>query len=100
MDELPMSEIEDLLIQEVATITGNAPGNIRADAPLHTLGLDSMGLVEVLVFIEKRFALRLMETGLSQEHLETLKALAASVARELREQACGSASPTASADAT
>ncbi len=100
MDEIPLNEIEDLLIQEVATVTGSAPEDVRADAPLHTLGLDSMGLVEILVFIEKRFSLRLMQTGLSQEHLETLTALAASVARELRKQACDSISPTASTNAT
>lgn len=84
MDEIALSEIEKLLIQEVATIAGKTPESIRTDAPLHTLGLDSMGLVEILVFIEKRFALKLMETGLAQEHLQTLGALAASVDRELR----------------
>jgi len=73
--------IEDTLISEVASILSQEPTEIAPDAPLHTLGLDSLGFVELLVFIEKTFGLALMELGLSREDFQTIRSLAACIHR-------------------
>jgi len=53
----------------------------RIDEPLIRSGrLDSMGLLQVLGFIEQRYGVRLTETG-SPEDFETVAALAAAVRR-------------------
>jgi acyl carrier protein len=77
-------EIEKKLIGEFATILGKDPAAIEADTPLHSLGVDSLGLVEVLVFIEKTFSLNLMESGLSKKDFKTIGSLAGCIEKELR----------------
>ena len=80
---LSAEDIERRLIEEVATVLSVSPAAIRADAPLHSLGLDSMGFVEILVFIEKTFGLRLIESGLTRESFETIRALASCVSAQM-----------------
>jgi len=77
-------EIEKKLIDEISTILRQDSSTIRTDAPLHTLGVDSLALVEILVFIEKTFSLNLMETGLSQKDFKTIGSLAGCIENELR----------------
>jgi acyl carrier protein len=76
-------EIETALIGEVAAILSRDPGAIRPDTPLHTLGVDSMSFVEILVFVEKKFGLALIESGLTREDFETIRALASSILKRL-----------------
>jgi acyl carrier protein len=80
---MTVQEIETTLIGEIAAILARQPASIRADAPLHTLGVDSMSFVELLVFIEKKFGLALIESGLAREDFETVRALAASISKRL-----------------
>lgn len=75
-------EIEAVLTREIASILSRSPGDIQPDASLHSLGMDSMSFVEILVFIEKTFNLRLIETGLTREDFQTVRALAACIAQE------------------
>jgi len=82
MATLSAKEIEEKLTAEIATIMSRAPADIGPDVPLHALGIDSMSFVEILVFIEKTFNLRLIETGLTREDFQTVRALAACIARE------------------
>lgn len=81
MDPCLVSETENKLIREIATILCVEPSTIRPDISLPALGLDSMGFVELLVFIEKTFNLRLMESGLAREDFETVRALAARISK-------------------
>ncbi len=81
---MSQEEIEKKLIGEFATILGKDPAVIEADTPLHSLGVDSLGLVEVLVFIEKTFSLNLMESGLSKKDFKTISSLAGCIETELR----------------
>ena len=45
------TEIEQILVREIGIILGGI--QVGEDVQLHELGLDSMGFVELLVFIEK-----------------------------------------------
>ena len=55
------------------------PANIKSDMEMHELGLDSLGLVELFVFIEKEFQIQLMESGISQEDIKKIDSLAESI---------------------
>ena len=76
MDAVSVQAVERKLIEEVAIILCMESSAVKPEAPLPSLGLDSMGFVELLVVIEKTFNLRLMESGLTREDFETIHALA------------------------
>jgi len=52
---------------------------IDVSVPLHTLGLDSMRLVEILVFVEQQFGIDLMDSDLTREDIHTIEALARTI---------------------
>lgn len=59
----------------VAMLVGTDSAQVAMDKPLHLLGLDSMGFVDLLVFIEKQFNLSLMSSGLAQDDFASLELL-------------------------
>lgn len=69
-------DIESKLIKQVAAILSVDAAGISPQAELHTLGVDSLSFVELLVFIEKEFKVKLMESGLTREDFRTVRALA------------------------
>lgn len=81
MSEMTTANIEKTLIQEIATILGVDSSTISSNAPLHTLGVDSFSFVELLVFIEKTFNLKLIESGLTRENFRTIHLLASYISR-------------------
>ena len=75
--------VDDVLVklkEHVAFLLGVEAAGLAADQPLHLLGLDSMGFVDLLVFIEKQFGLSLMNSGLSQDDFASLAILAGRIA--------------------
>jgi acyl carrier protein len=76
-------EIEDKLKQGIATITSRDKSSIAVETPLHEMGIDSLSFVEILVFIEKTFNLRLIELDLTKKDLETVHALSSLIAGKL-----------------
>lgn len=73
--------VQQQVRSRVAGILGVAADAVDTSAPLHTLGLDSMRLVEVLVFVEQQFNIDLMDEGLSREDIHTIDALARTIER-------------------
>ncbi len=67
------------LIELVADMLDVSHDTIDSQAPLHTLGLDSMRLVEIMVFIETRYGVDLMANNLKREEMATLDALAQTI---------------------
>ena len=59
MVKMGIEEIEKILIDDVASILAAEVDTIAPDVPLHDLGIDSLGFVELLVAIEKSFQLKL-----------------------------------------
>ena len=76
-------DIEEALIGEIASILAVDRGTIVSDLPLHQMGIDSLSFVELLVFIEKKFKLKLIESGLSQEDFQSIRALAVRIGRSI-----------------
>jgi acyl carrier protein len=83
MNNVSVASIEERLIEEVAIILGVDAAAVDPERPLPKLGMDSMGFVELLVVIEKAFNLRLIESGLTREDFETIRALAGRISKGL-----------------
>jgi acyl carrier protein len=73
---MTIQEIENTLIQGISSITNQDASAISPDVPFHDLGIDSMGFIEILVFIEKTFKLPLIASDLTRKDFETIHALA------------------------
>ncbi len=78
---MSIAEIEDGLRQELAVVLNQKPDELALDRPLHEIGVDSIAFVELMVFVEKRFGVSLLEAKLGRGDIETLHAIAASVER-------------------
>ena len=76
MAERSTEEIEEILIREAANILSMDPATISANTPFHSLGMNSLAFVELLVVIEEMFDLRLMETDLRREDFQSAQSLA------------------------
>lgn len=79
MDKESYKVIEESLIREVAAILLRDPGSVGPEAPLHEMGLDSLGFVELLVVIEKKFGIKLMESGLTRNDFRTIRSLSSKI---------------------
>ena len=81
MPEASVKEIEEILLTEVASILEMDRASLARDAPFESLGMNSLGFVELLVVIEKTFELRLMETDLSRDDFQTIGSLALRISK-------------------
>ena len=81
MSEMSVNEIEELLLTEVSNILAIDRATVTVDAPLHSLGMNSMAFVELLVVIENVFELKLMETDLTKQDFQTIGSLASCISR-------------------
>ncbi|MFZ3138102.1 MAG: acyl carrier protein [Thermodesulfovibrionales bacterium] len=80
---MTVKDIEHVLIRGIASITAKDEFSIAPDLPLHQLGIDSMGFVEILVYIEKTFKLQLIESDLTKKDFETIHSLASLISKQL-----------------
>ncbi len=74
-------EVEEIIKKEIHIILGGKI-EVRLDEELHNLGMDSMSFVELLVFIEKRFGIRLIDSGLNKEDFRTVRSLAECISKK------------------
>ena len=80
---MTVQDIEKKLTQGIASITSKDESSVVPDIPFHKLGIDSLGFVELLVFIEKTFNLQLIESGLNKKDFETIHCLASFIHKKL-----------------
>jgi acyl carrier protein len=80
---MTIQEIENKLIEGISSITNRDASQIAANKPFHDLGIDSLGFVEILVFIEKTFMLKLIASDLSKEDFATIHSLASYISGKL-----------------
>jgi acyl carrier protein len=76
-------EIENILIQGISSIKNLTVSDIAPDRSFHELGIDSLGFVEILVFIEKTFKLELIASDLAKQDFESVRSLAHFINRNL-----------------
>ncbi|OGW42291.1 MAG: hypothetical protein A2010_09140 [Nitrospirae bacterium GWD2_57_9] len=80
---MTIQEIERTLIQGIGAITNQDEAAIGPETPFPDLGIDSLGFVEILVFIEKTFKLPLIASDLTRKDFETIRSLAAFISRRV-----------------
>ena len=73
---MSLQTIEETLIAGIAVIISKDKSSITPDMLFNQLGIDSLGFVEVLVFIEKTFNLRLIELNMTRKDFETIHSIA------------------------
>ena len=80
MNELP-SHLEEALLRLVREklFDGGAP--MTVDTDLFAAGLDSMGIMQLMISIEERFGVRVPEASVTRENFSTASSLAALVRR-------------------
>lgn len=76
-------DIEEKLIEGISAIMSMDRSSMAPDMPFKELGLDSLGFVEVLVFIEKTFKLNMVELDLTKKDFETINSLATFISKKL-----------------
>lgn len=80
---MTVQEIEKTLIKGIASISNQEPSAVAPDKPFHELGIDSLGFIEILVFIEKTFKLPLIASDLTKKDFETIHSLASYISSRL-----------------
>jgi acyl carrier protein len=80
---MTVEDIEQKLIEGISLIANKDRPAIVVDKPFHELGIDSLGFVEILVFIEKTFKLQLIAADLTRKDFETIHSLASFIHRKL-----------------
>ncbi|HEX9021637.1 MAG TPA: acyl carrier protein [Nitrospirota bacterium] len=81
--KMTRQEIEGALAEGIATIISAEKKALAFDQPFHDLGVDSLGFVELLVFIEKTFKLQLIQSDLTRKDFETIRSLASFIHKNL-----------------
>ena len=71
--------IEDQLCTEIQVILGLKPRSVQPEMRLQSLGMDSLRLVSLLIAVDKRFGINLMEAGLKREALQSVRSFAAAI---------------------
>jgi len=82
-EKMTAQEIEGTLLDGIASIASAEKASLAPDKPFHELGIDSLGFVEILVFIEKTFKLQLIQSDLTQKDFETVRSLASFIHKNL-----------------
>jgi acyl carrier protein len=80
---MTVQDIEQKLVEGISSITNKDKSAIAADKPFHELGIDSLGFVEILVFIEKTFKLQLIASDLTKKDFETIHTLSSYISGKL-----------------
>jgi|HubBroStandDraft_6_1064221.scaffolds.fasta_scaffold593610_1 acyl carrier protein len=85
---MPTTDIErDIRGFLVDTFLFGRSEELRDDAPLMDKVIDSHGVVELVVFLQERFAIRVEDEEVTTDNLDSVDKAAAYVARKLASKA-------------
>jgi len=79
-----LDEIENILLHAIPGMLPQASGPITPDSDLQSLGLDSLVLLELIIFIEKKFGISLLDAPLNHQDLENIRSLSRHITRLLQ----------------
>jgi len=83
MSDTSFKTIEQKLVKQVAVILAVGTRQVSPNVPLHTIGVDSLSFVELLVFIEKEYEIKLMESGMTRDDFKDIRSLAKCISKAL-----------------
>lgn len=76
MAQLPLELIETDLIKFLRESIVSEAREFDANTSLSSLGIDSFNLIQILLFIERRFKISIPDTALTEENLRSVAAIA------------------------
>jgi acyl carrier protein len=76
---LTAESIETSLCREFETLMSLAPQSVNAETDLPSLGVDSIRFVSLILAIEQKFGVNLMQIGIKPDDLKTPRTLAARI---------------------
>ncbi len=82
MESRSLQEVESFLLAETGIILGEKLNGIKSSMALADTGYDSMSFVSLLISVEKKYGIKLVEKGLNPEDMKTLKSLAERIISE------------------
>jgi acyl carrier protein len=72
-----IAEIENELLRYVRTSVLESGVSIDRDTPFKQLGVDSLSIIAVVLFVERKFGIRIPEDDLIPDNLGSINAVAA-----------------------
>jgi len=73
---IELDKIVECLTKGIAGIMSLDDSELFPDSLLSDIGIDSLGLVELFVFIEKEYNIKLLDSGLTREDIQSINSLA------------------------
>ena len=77
---LDQQEIQGKLATKLVQLLPQQETKPDIEVPLHALGVDSMRLVELFIFVEMEYGIDLMNAGIEMKNIQTIKSMAEFVA--------------------
>jgi len=77
---LDQQEIQEKLATKLMQLLPQQKTKPGIEMPLHALGVDSMRLVELFIFVETEFGLDLMNAGIEMKNIQTIKSMSGFIA--------------------
>lgn len=77
-----IQEVEFFLFAETGIILGEKSNGIKSSTPLAEVGYDSMSFVSLLISVEKKYGIKLVEKGLKPADMRTIRTLAKRIVSE------------------
>jgi len=77
---LDQQEIQEKLATKLVQLLPQQETKPDIEVPLHALGVDSMRLVELFIFVEMEYGIDLMNAGIEMKNIQTIKSMAEFVA--------------------
>lgn len=74
---LTQAELADRLRNYISTTLVDASVTVHTDTPFHTLGIDSMGIIELVLFLERKCGITIPESELNPNNFKSVDTLAA-----------------------
>ena len=77
-------EIQEKLAVKLMQLLPQQETKPDIETALHVLGMDSMRLVELFIFVEMEFGFDLMNAGIEIENIQTIKSMSEFIASKMR----------------
>ena len=73
-------QIQEKLSTKLMQLLPQQKTQPEVNVPLHSLGVDSMRLVELFIFIEMEFGIDLMKSGIEMKDIQTIESISEYIA--------------------
>lgn len=81
MEQITIEEISRQLLTFIKTNIVDPKTEVNMDTPFSKLGIDSMTIIELVLFLERKFKITLPETELVPANFQSITTLAACAVR-------------------